>query len=284
MKMIRQRLMVCVLSMGVVMLGLVGVLTAVQPSHAENNPSLGSLSDEFDDAATMANWIEGPSTAYDLLDIDTINPGYMTFVPTSFPNNAWYGTYVAPYRYKLVTGNFAVQTYVIAGNRNAPDPTTAPPTGQYNSAGFVARDPASDPAGPQNYVMFNLGFQANNLSTEVKTTVDSTSILTLTSTINAYEGQLLLCRLGNSFHTYRRLTNDSSWVALDVVHHNGLPVTLQVGLVANAWEETNGSDLYALFDYVRFAEQPPTVPNDCLAAFAPPMGDERVYLPMVLRE
>jgi hypothetical protein len=172
--------------------------------------SLNLVSDEFDDSSTLNNWLEGPSTAYDLLDIDASNTGQLTFVPTIFANNAWYADYNAPFRYKLVTGDFAVATYVNAGNRFAPDPGSASATGQFNSAGFLARDPASDDrGGSENYVMFNLGFQIDDLSTEAKTTINSTSVLTLTTTNGAYQGRLLMC------------SEDAGWITGQVIHADG---------------------------------------------------------------
>ena len=242
-------------------------------TQARIEPTLNLLSDEFDDPATLSNWLEGPSTAYDLLDIDTANPGQLTFVPTIFANNAWYAGYQAPFRYKLVSGDFSVVTYVNAGNRFEPDPGSVPATGQFNSAGFVARDPASDePGGSENYVMFNLGFQIDELSTEAKTTINSTSVLTLTSSNGSHQGRLLMCRIGATFYTYHHLDNEADWVLMETMQRDDLPETLQVGLVVNAWDETPAnSSLYAQFDYVRFAAQTPAIPSECTAFIdAPP--------------
>ena len=242
-------------------------------SYARVETTLNLLSDEFDDPATLSNWLEGPSTAYDLLDIDASNPGQLTFVPTIFANNAWYADYQAPLRYKLVTGDFAVVSYVSAGNRFEADPGSVPATGQFNSAGFLARDPASDaPGGSENYIMLNLGFQINDLSTEAKTTINSSSVLTLTSANGAHRGRLLLCRLDDTFYLYRHLDNESDWLLLETMVRADLPETLQVGLVVNAWDETPAnSSLYAQFDYVRFAAQAPSSPSECTTLIdAPP--------------
>lgn len=252
---------------------LASALFSEQVATANVEATLDLLSDEFDDPATLSNWLEGPSTAYDLLDIDTSNPGQLTFVPTANANNAWYETYQAPFRYKLVTGDFAVVTYVNAGNRTQPDPGSSPPTGQFNSAGFLARDPASDePDGAENYIMFNLGYQINDLSTEAKTTINSSSVLTLTSTSGSYQGRLLMCRIGATFYTYRHLDNEADWVLVETMMRDDLPATLQVGLVVNAWDETPAnSTLYAQFDYVRFAAQPPTSQTDCTTFIDAPL-------------
>ncbi len=263
------------------LLGVTALPRTGQAQQPAATPSDNSVySDEFNDAGSLANWLPGPNQSYDLLDINSVNPGQLTFVPTSSPNNAWYADYTAPLIYKLVPGNFAATVAVVAGNRNSLDPRSAPPTGQYNSAGFLARDPASAP-GSQNYVMYNVGFQANNLSTELKTTVNSTSILTLTTTNGAYQGLLRLCRVGNTFYAYHQLSNESDWIAREPVWHPTLPVTIQVGLIVNAWDTTaNGSDLYALFDYIRFDSAAPQSESDCLQS-APPAA--RLYLPALRR-
>ena len=200
------------------------------------------LSDDFNNAATLSDWSEGPVSTYDLMDINTSQSGQLVIVPTNLLHNAWYAGNYGPYRYKLVSGDFIATTYVTAGNVNN---HSAPPTGSYNAAGFVIRDPSSG-AGDEDWVMFNLGNQAAGLATEAKTTIDSTSVLTLTAAAtNA--GRLSVCRSGDTFYMYRWLDGESGWSTQEVIIRPDLPTTMQVGPIAHGW--TN-ADLYAQFDYV----------------------------------
>ncbi|MEM7330531.1 MAG: hypothetical protein AAF490_00475 [Chloroflexota bacterium] len=259
-----------------------GHLIAQQKISLNNS----SLSDEFDNSTSLGDWQEGPSLAYDLLDVNDTVPGFMSIVPRSEVHNGWFGMYTAPYRYKLVSGNFVAETYVIAGNRHAVDPASMPASGEFNSVGFVARDPASDMSGLQNYVMLNIGYQATDLSSEVKTTVNSSSILTLTTTFNSYQGRLLLCRVADTFYSYRWMDNEVGWRQVETAVMPMLPQQLQVGIVANAWDEApNGSDLFALVDYVRFSQHPPNEEDDCLNLVPiPPELIFETYLPIAIAD
>lgn len=263
-----------------VLLGAVGMALVLVFSWV-SLMARGSLSDEFDDATTLGNWQEGPSTLYDVLDIDTSMADHMVFVPTTSPMNGWFGNYVGPFRYKEVAGDFVAVMDVTAGNVSDP---SLPPTGQYNSAGFLARDPASSD-GNQNYVMFNIGFQDVELATEGKITINSSSILTLTSSLGSYSGLLTLCRVGNTFHLLRNLDNESDWTETERIDPAGytFPNTLQVGPIVNGWLD---SDLYAQFDYIRFADGPPTSLSDCIAManeLVWPSLDWESYLPIMTR-
>lgn len=235
-------------------------LLALTPTLLAMSP----LDDEFDNAATLSDWTEGPVTTYDLLDIDTSTPDHLAFVPTASYHNGWFGHYMGPFRYKMITDNFAATTYVRTVNVNDHN---APPTGQYNSAGFMLRDPASDATGMQSYVMFNLGFQDTELATEGKTTINSTSVLSLTSSMGSYEGELLFCRVGSMLYLYRNLDNESDWVLTEQINRPDFPATMQLGFIVNAWLD---GDLYAEFDYARFVTTGIDSQTDCVTAFDVP--------------
>lgn len=174
--------------------------------------------------------------------------------PTAFHHNGWYASSIGSYVYKLIEGDFISTSHVIAGNVND---HLAPPTGEYNSAGFVVRDPAShDPNAPQNWLMYNHGAQVynnaagHNLAIEAKNTINSTSVLALrpTASNQSNSGQLTVCRSGETFYLFKWMDDEADWLLEETIVRPDFPTTLQVGLVGNAW---TGSNLRAQFDYMR---------------------------------
>ncbi len=260
-------------------LSIASAITAVSlmPHEASSQFSV-ALSDEFSDAATLGDWTPLPSNSVTaaLEDIDTSEPGKLVMVPADLSQNGWFGSSVGPFRYKLVTGDFVATSHIVAGNVGVPNDPGVAPTGTYNSAGFVARDPtsASSPSG-ESWIMYNHGTQVfdatagHALATESKTTIDSTSVLTLrpvqSETSNA--GELMICRSASLFHMFRRMDDETSWTLEETYSRPDLPETLQVGLVVNGW--TNAT-LRAQFDYFRILNDPVTDADDCLAQLPEP--------------
>ncbi len=240
--------------------------TQVTPGSAVDlvvslGPAVSTFSDEFDDGTSLSDWslrhvVESTSQQYTTLDIDTSRAGYLTIIPTQTPG--WFGGGTAPLIFKTITGNFAVETRVIADSLSNPG---NPPGSNFNSAGLMARDPAGA-TGPENYIMLNTGRQDNRIPTgvgsETKTTVNSSSTLFLDQGANS--GRLILCRVGNTFYSFRFLDDDSDWTATDNFVRNDLPATLQVGMVVNAFAAP--PDLRAEFDYIRLRPTPSVV-GDC---------------------
>lgn len=235
------------------------------------------LSDEFDDASSLSDWTPLPSNPITagLEDVDSSEPGKLVMIPAVFNQNGWFGSSVGAFRYKLVEGDFVVASHIIAGNVNSPNDDTVPPTGTYNSAGFVVRDPASFQPDNENWLMYNHGAQVfspsagHSLATETKTTVESTSVLTLrpTMTPTSNAGQLALCRRGNLFHMFKWMDDEADWTLEATYSRPDLPQTLQVGAVVNGWTQAS---LRAQFEYVRIWNGPiPDLP-DCLAAVPEP--------------
>ncbi|MEL7310202.1 MAG: PASTA domain-containing protein [Pseudomonadota bacterium] len=213
-------------------------------------PATSTFSDEFS-SDTLSEWslrhvVEGSAAQYTTLDIDTTVAGRLVIVPTRTPG--WFGGDDAPLIFKELTGNFAVQTRVLARSIGS---ATTPPAGEFNSAGLMARDP-SGATGPENYVMVNIGRQddragASQIGSEAKNTTNSTSQLTIDS--GAFEGDLILCRVGNEVVAFRRLVGDADWIEINRYTRADFPATMQVGMIANAF--STPVDLRAEFDYVR---------------------------------
>lgn len=211
-------------------------------------PSLASLSDGFDSAATASNWIGGNANAHSIRDINSSNAGMFTFAPDNTSGNAWYNNGEAPIFYKTVSGNFLITAHVLAGNSSDPQ---AAPSGTYQSAGLIARDPASD-SGNEDHVFYSLGHDSipNGIGTDMRSTDNGNSTLNFTSSGGENSGQLALCRVGDQFLTYRML-DGGAWEATQSVTRTDLPSELQVGVALNSWST---HDLLAQVDYVTFRE------------------------------
>ena len=209
----------------------------------------GELDDEFDDPGSLDDWTLLDSSLHEVLEIAG---GRLTIVPR--PNAAWFEDDKGPFLFKEIGGNFAVHTFVIAGNTSDPD---AAPTFEFNSAGFVARDPASRIGGSENWLMLNVGFQDGRIGSEGKTTVDSRSTLFITD--GSHRAELILCRVGARFLMLRKNEGESSFTETDRFDRPDMPTDLQVGVVANGYGSS--PNLRAVFDYVRF--KTPESESDC---------------------
>ena len=214
---------------------------------ATTQPNLASLSDSFGSSTTAGNWTGGNATTFSTRDIGTSNAGMLTFAPDGTSGNAWYNNGEAPIFYKLVSGNFLISAHVLAGNSADPQ---ANPSSSYQSAGLIARDPASD-AGSEDHVFYSLGHDSapNGIGTDMRSTDDGISTLNFTSS-TTNSAQLALCRVGDQFDTYRML-DGGGWEATQSVTRADLPSELQVGVALNSWST---HDLLAQFDYVMFRE------------------------------
>jgi hypothetical protein len=82
------------------------------------------LSDELDDPGTLSRWrqwdeVEGGERT-EHVDVAESNPGMLTLRPKA---GGWYGSYQGPLIYKMVRGDFRVETWVSAakvGNGEVP--------------------------------------------------------------------------------------------------------------------------------------------------------------------
>lgn len=220
-------------------------------------PVSADLSDELDDPATLSRWrqwheVQGGEPRHDLLDLAERTPGMLTLRPKA---GGWYGRHAGPFLYKMVSGDFRVETWVSAAKLGNPD---APPDQQFNSAGLIARDPETG-AGHDDWVMVNTGRQLGALvGSEGKTTVGSQSTLELVE--GSFRGRLRLCRVGGVIVLARMLEGETAWRVIHRYERGDLPRDLQVGMVATAWNTAEQEpdlagvpDVEATFDYVRFA-------------------------------
>src|SRR5436189_1959019 len=122
---------------------------------------LAPLSDEFNDASTLAQWkrvyaVEGwGANQLELQDINTTRAGHMVMMPFT---STWYNDYRGELTFKEVQGDFVVTTDVEASQRGG----TGAPRSNYSLAGIMVRAPrAITPstwrAGGENYVFLSIG-------------------------------------------------------------------------------------------------------------------------------
>lgn len=230
-------------------------------------PASDALSDEFDDAGTLSSWrqwhqVAGTDRPYELLDIGRTNAGMLTLQPKA---GGWFGGNEGPLLYKMVEGDFVVETWVSAAKFGDPG---SPPDEQFNSAGLMARDPVTGD-GRDNWIMFNVGRQEGaRVATEGKTTVNSQSTLELVD--GPRQGRLRICRVGSTFVLARRMEGEGAFTVMHRYERSDLPEALQVGMVATGWNSAEPQpdlsrtpDITGAFDYVRFSK--PEGEADCTA-------------------
>ena len=249
----------------------------------QGGSSLAALSDEFS-GSTLSGWSDLFPTLHSVLSLTQV-PGQLSLAPVAVDQTHWYSDQHAPLIYKLVSGNFVVETSLRVGRQS--DIAQAP-RGQYSAGGFVVRDPQSTAPGGERWVMYNVGFQAGFVAREAKTTRPgspaSLSTLYLMNSNSVLAGKLRVCRLGSVFHFFHQLTGETgfpeeAYVAGTTPMGNGsgeatpgvtvggvirfdrpdLPATLQVGLLAGNW--ASPYETRSEFDYARFA--PATSLSDC---------------------
>jgi len=240
---------------------------------------LTALSDEFDDAASVAHWrslwqTEGwGANQLQTRDINTTQPGRLVLVPRA---STWYRDWRGVLEYKEITGDFVVTTDVQPRRRSG----AGAPQSSFSLAGIMVRGPrpeVSSPAtwtpGGENYVFLSLGTGDNpgQFQFEVKTTLNSDSVLHLSPGVP--KARIQVARIGATFVMLRQ--NDGGpWIVHQRYTRTDFPSTAQVGLTTYTdWPTASqleplqhnqtvipggNPDLVAVFEYVRLAR--PIVP------------------------
>lgn len=213
--------------------------------------------DDFDDPDTLDDWFirdieEGTPAQYTTLDFDDTNAGSMTIIPTT---SGWYADYDGPFVYKMVSGDFMIETQVTVTGLADPD---GPPTQTYNSGGIMLRDPANVDGG-EDWVLHNTGYQEFGVASEAKYTHNSNSFLTTLDGTNA--GRLRICRIGGDIAVARYLDGDAGWIDTEEAFPDDLPDEVQAGMAVTAWNSTGNDpafdedpDMIAIWHYVAFYE------------------------------
>ncbi len=239
---------------------------------------LAGLSDEFNDASTLAQWqrvyaVEGwPANQLEQQDINGTIPGKMRMMPFT---STWYNDYRGELTFKLVQGDFVVTTDVTATQRNG----TGAPSSLYSLAGIMVRTPrqitpSTWQPGGENYVFLSLGAAntARAFQYEVKTTVNGISTIVVVPAPGNH-AVIQVARLGAHVITLRN--DGSGWVVHRRYYRPDFAPLMQVGMTvytdfpfcfnnytALAHNSTvihgGNADLVGAFDYFRFRR--PSVP------------------------
>lgn len=204
---------------------------------------LASLSDEFDDAASLPNWlrihaVEGwNADQLAHLSVDAAVPGRLVMRPWT---STWYQDYRGELTFKNVTGDFAITIDVdVTGADGDGLPTSA-----FSLGGAMVRTPRpiDSPAqwtpGGENYVFLSVGYgfasgpcqPGPGAHLEVKTTINGVSDLCIEPTAVA-SAEIQIARIGAVVLCLYR-SPGGAWQVHRRYPRPDMPATLQVGLVS----------------------------------------------------
>jgi len=275
-------------------------------ASASAHDDLSALSDEFNDAASLAAWknlstIEGWPSQIEKMDVNVTSPGVLYLVPYT---STWFEDYNGVFIYKEVTGDFMVTTHIRANGKHSAVPTSA-----FSLSGIMARAPREGltptgwTPGHENWVFITAGVghaAGGAPQIETKTTVNSVSDLRLIPSSTDWL-DLRVVRIGRTFVMLYRLPGES-WTLSRCFDRPDLPQRLQVGLNAYTdWEPINSQfhnnegafnrtllkgpqthpDLIVRDDYIRFSRPP--VPDAVKAQIASGTLALTAWLPFVTR-
>jgi hypothetical protein len=196
---------------------------------------LTSLSDEFDQAGTLAQWkdlatVERFPSKAARLDSNTTSPGQLYIEPTT---STWFEDYRGVFLYKEVTGDYLVSARVRATGKLSDTPASA-----FSLSGLMSRAPRNitmetwTPHG-ENWLFIATGYGDGRIDGpqfETKTTKNSSSDLWLTPS-RADWVNLRILRIGEVFLMLYQFTG-GPWTLSRCFDRPDLPQTLQVGVHA----------------------------------------------------
>jgi hypothetical protein len=169
----------------------------------------------------------------------------------------WFNDSQGVLAFKPVSGDFKA-TATVRTQRASND---EPPAPAIRLGGLMARDPASDSTGMQNYVHIVVGNgPAGVLAVEHKTTTNGNSVYDAPEWPSP-DAQLRICRVGSTFNLYKRPIGSRTWEQAASYDRPDLPAELQVG--ADIYSPNTPPDLRVRWDEVRY--QPVADVGDCEA-------------------
>ncbi|MDP0491564.1 MAG: hypothetical protein Q7Q71_10980 [Verrucomicrobiota bacterium JB023] len=229
---------------------------------------LSLLSDEFDNAATLANWhdlvaVEGWHTsAHETADIDITEPGHFHIVPAT---SMWFENLRGLLFFKEIEGDFIATMKVRVLSRHNPEDPTEVPNRAFSLAGLFIHAPrditqaapspfTTEPVWPpqdfgsdyvpdsENYLFLSYG-TAGNAGTrqfETKSTRNSNSRLYYDTTgidQDQTEAWLQIVRVGDTFVCLRKHSEEGPWIVENRYPNPNHPLpdfgeALQVGITA----------------------------------------------------
>jgi hypothetical protein len=219
------------------------LVTLLAPPTVRAADPLAPLSDEFEDASSLAGWMRIHETEgwnadqLQLLDVDATVPGALVMRPWT---STWFQNWRGELTYKLVTGDFAFTIDVTASGGDG----LGLPEAAFSLGGAMIRTPrpivtpAQWTPGGENYVFLSVGYGLENgpclpgpgAHLEVKTTINSNSELCIEPTPVA-SAEIQIARIGGAIICLYR-SPGGSWQVHRRYLRADMPATLQVGLVS----------------------------------------------------
>lgn len=208
--------------------------------HVDGTGALDE-SDEFDmrqvlsgpDGSKLGGWRVLNSHAATVMDVDKTWPGRLGMALASEDTFFWDGTFVAPFVYKELSGDFDVETYV-GGNADRDN----------ERAGIIVRAPRT--AERENWLGLLVGISGGRHLWYAENTMNSKTSHKMKDADGYY---LRAIRAKDIFVFYTKLRPEDDWKLRARYQRADFGSTLQVGLAAQA---NNTSGLYAAqFDYFR---------------------------------
>lgn len=218
--------------------------TLLNVSHTQNC----QLSDDFAGGSVDPSWVHYQSQYYQA----EVSDGFLTMDidgATCMNNCPWFHGQSAGFLYKNISGNFelisAVESEEASGLNIGDDISNDTQLG-----GLMAREPNG---ASENYVFNVVGIRFDDASIETKSTTNGNSGTIEPFGIASTRAELRMTREGSIFRMYSRDLGASEWIHRSTFNRPDLPETLQVGLIAYAFE-SYPVDLAVKFDYVKFSE------------------------------
>ncbi len=206
-----------------------------------------TLSDDFDGTSLDPSWLSH-QPEYHLISV--ANGKLILDIDHDVCQNncPWFQAESAGFLYKNVVGNFDVRSVVEAEEASGPN-QGGDISNDTQLGGLMARNPKGD---SENYVFNVVGTRFDQPSIETKSTTNNSSMVEPFIRANT-RAELRMTREDFTFRLYSRDIGASEWIHRSTFARPDLPDTLQVGVIAYAFQ-SYPEDLAVKFDYVKYAE------------------------------
>ena len=209
---------------------------------------LSGLSDEFDDAGSLSDWLVRSEVEGDPADGSvSVNGSQLLLRPLQDRY------FLDDHRGLSLFKNIASAdnpSFMIEAHITVVDPVSGgAPTGTFHSAGLVIYP---DVTRMSDWVVVNIGLQDGVLGFEDKTTVNDDSVLTLYPTGQEFSGSVRLCVVDDVITVFTRLDADPAWTERNNCTHP-IGTTLGAGVMINDYL-AGTAEVEGQFEYVRFQD------------------------------